>query len=93
MKKFYKWSLLPLVFVMLGTANLWAQSTTLLGTVKDAAGEPLAGVNIVVKGTIAGTITDVKGQYSLTVKQAMPFSVNFSFIGFQTQEIEVDFKQ
>ncbi len=89
MKKFYKWSLLPLLFVMLGTANLWAQSTTLSGTVKDAAGEPLAGVNIVVKGTIAGTITDVKGQYSLTVKQALPFTVNFSFIGFQTQEIEV----
>ena len=89
MKKFYKWSLLPLLFLMLGSANLWAQSTTLSGTIKDNAGETLAGVNVVVKGTVTGTITDVKGQYNLTVKQAPPFTISFSFIGFQTQEVEV----
>lgn len=88
MNKFYRRSLLPLLFVMLGAANLWAQ-TTISGSVKDSAGEPLAGVNIVVKGTVAGTITDVKGQYSLTVKQSPPFTLSFTFIGFTSQEKEV----
>ncbi len=88
MKKFYKWSLLPL-FLLLGSANVWAQSTTISGTVKDASGTPLPGVNIVVKGTVAGTITDVQGQYSLSVKQAPPFTLSFTFVGYQTQEMEV----
>lgn len=88
MNKFYRRSLLPLLFMMLGSANLWAQ-TTISGTIKDKAGEPLAGANIVVKGTVTGTITDVEGQYNLTVKQSPPFTIRFSSIGFTTQEIEV----
>jgi len=88
MKKFYKWSLLPL-FLLLGSANVLAQSTTISGTVKDSAGDPLPGVNIVVKGTVAGTITDVRGQYNLTVKQAPPFTLSFTFVGLQSQEVQV----
>src|SRR6185295_16292675 len=84
-------SLLPsLLFLLLGAANLAAQSTTTIaGTVKDANGEILAGVNIVVKGRVIGTITDTKGQYNLSVNQAPPITLVFSFIGFKTQEIEV----
>jgi outer membrane cobalamin receptor len=89
MKKFYTWSLLSLLLIVAGSANVLAQSTTLTGSIKDANGTPLPGVNIVVKGTVAGTISDVQGNYSLTVKQAPPFTLSFSFIGYQTQEIEV----
>ena len=89
MNKFNKWLLLPLFFVIVGSANLLAQSTTLSGSVKDAAGEPLAGVNIVVKGRVVGTITDVRGNYNLTVNQAPPFTLSFSFIGFKTQDVEL----
>ncbi|MBL7849406.1 MAG: TonB-dependent receptor [Cyclobacteriaceae bacterium] len=89
MKKFYTWSLLSLLLIVAGSANVLAQSTTISGSVKDANGTPLPGVNIVVKGTVAGTISDVQGNYSLTVKQAPPFTLSFSFIGYQTQEIEV----
>lgn len=89
MNKFYILSLPPLLFLLLGAANLLAQTTSISGTVKDASGEALAGVNIVVKGRVIGTITDVKGQYNLTVSQSPPLTLTFSFIGFKTQEIEV----
>ncbi|MBL7846632.1 MAG: TonB-dependent receptor [Cyclobacteriaceae bacterium] len=89
MKKFYSWSLLSFCLLLAGSTNVWAQATTISGTVKDQAGTPIPGVNVVVKGTVAGTITDVQGNYSLTVKQAPPFTLSFSFVGYQTQEIEV----
>jgi len=74
---------------MVCSTNLLAQSTTVSGSIKDAAGEPLAGVNIVVKGRVIGTITDIRGQYNLTISQAPPFTLSFSFIGFKTQEVEL----
>ncbi len=75
--------------MVFGTASLMAQ-TTISGTIKDGATqETLAGVNIVVKGKVVGTISDVKGEYSLKVTQAPPLTLVFSFIGFRTQEIEV----
>ncbi len=89
MNKFYIRSLLPLLFLILGSANLMAQTTSVAGTIKDATGETLAGVNIVVKGRVIGTITDTKGQYNLKVNQAPPLTLIFSFIGFKSQEIEV----
>ena len=89
MNKFYIRSLIPLLFLVLGSANLMAQSSTVSGTVKDATGEALAGVNIVVKGRVVGTITDVNGKYNLKVNQAPPLTLVFSFIGFKTQEIEI----
>ncbi len=89
MNKYYIRSLIPLTFLLLGTANLMAQSTSISGTVKDATGESVAGVNIVVKGRVIGTISDVDGKYSLKVNQAPPLTLVFSFIGFKSQEVEV----
>ncbi|HNU42949.1 MAG TPA: carboxypeptidase-like regulatory domain-containing protein, partial [Cyclobacteriaceae bacterium] len=90
MNKFYRKALLPLLFLLCGTATLMAQTTTITGTVKDSGnGEPLAGVNIVVKGRVIGTITNTDGQYNLKVNQAPPFTLVFSFIGFASQEMEV----
>ncbi|CAN5314969.1 TonB-dependent receptor [soil metagenome] len=88
MNKLYIRSLLPLLFLLLGAANLMAQ-TTISGTVKDAAGETVAGVNIVVKGRVIGTITDVNGKYDLKVNAAPPLTLVFSFIGYKTQEIDI----
>lgn len=89
MKKFYTWSLLSLLLIVAGSTSAWAQTTTISGTVKDEAGDPVPGANIVVKGTVAGTITDVQGRYNLTVKQAPPFTIVVSFVGYQSQELEV----
>lgn len=57
------------------------------GTVSDETGQPIAGANVIVKGTNQGTTTNVSGEFSL---RANPESVlQISFIGYVTQEIEV----
>lgn len=89
MNKLYRKALLPVLLMLCGSVTLMAQ-TTITGTVKDGGnGDPLAGVNIVVKGRVIGTISNTEGQYNLKVNQAPPLTLVFSFIGFATQEIEV----
>lgn len=65
-----------------------AVDTEVSGTVTDEKGEPLPGVNILVKGTQRGVATDVKGQYRLRVPDENAVLV-FSFVGFTPQEITV----
>lgn len=48
---------------------------------------PLPGVNIIVKGTTEGTVSDIHGNYQLTTTVENPTLV-YSFIGFQTQEVQ-----
>ncbi|GAA4441350.1 TonB-dependent receptor [Ravibacter arvi] len=58
------------------------------GTVTDEKGEPLPGVNIMVKGTQRGTSTDIEGRFQIDVED--PASVLIlSFVGFVSQEIIV----
>ena len=64
------------------------QGITVTGTVTDNTGDPLPGVNIVVKGTSTGQISNVDGKYTLTVPGREAVLV-FSFVGFTTQEIPV----
>jgi len=61
-----------------------AQTITVSGRVTDKEGAPMAGVNIVVKGTTNGTNTDVDGKYSIsTPANAI---LQFSFIGMKSVE-------
>ena len=46
----------------------------------------LAGVSVLVKGTIAGTTTDQAGNFKLRSKLKFPFKLVFTSIGFKTQE-------
>ena len=52
---------------------------------------PLPGVNVVIKGTTKGIISDSEGNYSMEVKEKNA-TLSYSFIGFVTQEIAVDSK-
>jgi TonB-linked SusC/RagA family outer membrane protein len=54
------------------------------GTVTDSDGQPMAGVNVVVKGTTVGTSTDVTGKYSINAQ--IGDILVFSFIGYATVE-------
>jgi len=59
------------------------------GTISDAStGEPLPGVNILVKGTSAGTSSNADGSYELTVPSLQDTLV-VSFVGFQTKEVAI----
>jgi len=79
------------------TLGLWcavslsaSAQSSISGKVTDAAtGEALAGVNIVVKGTVLGTIADTDGNFSLKPKDAPPFTLVFSFVGYATQELAI----
>ena len=88
--------LLTVVFLAYNTANLHAinsnpeMNTTVSGQVLDVDGDPLAGVNVVVQGTIVGTPTNSNGEFSLTVQIDPPIVLEFSIIGFQTQEIAIE---
>ena len=60
---------------------------TLTGTVTDAKdGSTIPGVNIVVKGTTAGTVTDINGAYSLKLTGDNQTLV-FSFVGYENKEV------
>lgn len=59
---------------------------TVTGNVKDATGEPLIGVNVMVKGTTMGNITDANGNFSLS-DVAPNAVISVSYIGYKTQEI------
>lgn len=60
---------------------------TVTGKVTDTNGEPLPGVTISIPGTAIGTATDMDGAYSLSVPEGS--TLVFSFIGFQSQTVEV----
>lgn len=51
--------------------------------------EPLPGVAISIKGTVAGTTTSNEGSFILRTKQKLPFTLVFTSVGFAAQEVEV----
>ena len=78
-----------LFFVTLLT-GLSAFAQTINGTVTSAEdGGALPGVNVVIKGTSVGTITDIEGTYSLSAEEAAETLV-FSFIGLKTEEVPIN---
>lgn len=87
MKKIYLlWS--KILFLLLVTTVMTFAQTAVKGKVTDArTGEGVVGVNVLVKGTAQGTITDVNGEFSLDVPANS--TVTFSFVGYITEEAAV----
>jgi TonB-linked SusC/RagA family outer membrane protein len=83
------WRKLRLIIVILLISPLAsiAQSKTVQGTVTDGNGESLPGVNVLIKGTNTGTITDLDGRYSINAASGDVLS--FSFVGFRVKEIVI----
>lgn len=63
------------------------QTNTIQGTVTDESGELLIGVNVSVKGTTTGTITNIDGEFSLAASSNSTLVI--SYVGYLTQEIPV----
>ena len=61
---------------------------TVTGTVKDATGEPMIGVSVVVDGTSIGGVTDLDGNFTI---QKVPNSgvLKFSYVGYKEQKVSV----
>ncbi|MCC5931141.1 MAG: TonB-dependent receptor [Cyclobacteriaceae bacterium] len=86
--------ILPLIILCILFLRIesYAQSRVITGVVTNAQdNSPLPGVNIFIKGTSTGTITDFEGRYSLGVP-ADATSLVFSYIGFISQEIAIQGK-
>ena len=77
----------PPIHASNANVSISQQAKKVTGTVTDAKGEPLLGVNVVVKGTTNGTITDLDGKYSLEVEPNSLLVV--SYIGYVTQQVSV----
>ena len=79
--------LLLVLVGMLMSVQVFAQSITVNGVVKDKTGESIIGANVLVKGTTNGTITDFDGNFTLQANKGDILVI--SFIGYQSQELPV----
>ena len=79
---------LTLLSMMLCTSLSFAQTNVSGKVVEASSGEGLAGVNVVIKGTATGTLTDIDGNFQVSAKPG-DYLV-FSFIGFRPVEVEVN---
>jgi hypothetical protein len=88
-------NLLKVVFAFLfATLSImtWAQERTVSGKVTSSEdGSGLPGVNVVLKGTTIGTVTDVEGRFVLQVPSSGGV-LSFTFVGYVTQEVEIGAK-
>lgn len=83
---------LAFVLCMVVLPKVFAQQITVTGKVTDSTNEGMPGVNVQIKGTATGTITDFDGNYSINVPDSKSTLV-FSFIGYVTQEVVVGGKK
>ena len=79
--------LAPIVVIMLVMPAAFAQAQEVTGTVTSTEGDALPGVNIIVKGTTTGAISDIDGKYQMQVPDGS--TLIFSYVGYKTQEIAV----
>ena len=77
-------SVLTLLFCSLAISQ-----TSVSGKVVDSNNEPIPGVNILLAGTTQGTISDFDGRFSLTAPMDPPFVLQFSNVGYESQEVRV----
>lgn len=85
--KQHKKLFIVLCLLVMGLSGVHAQ-ITVSGTVTDAKGEAQIGVNVIVKGTSKGTISDLSGKYEISVPETSSVLV-FSYLGFEKQEQKV----
>jgi TonB-linked SusC/RagA family outer membrane protein len=80
---------LILFFLLFALSSTMLAQKRITGNVKDAGtSESLPGVNVLLKGTVKGTITDMNGNYSIEVPNEKA-TLTFSFIGYLSQDIQV----
>ena len=83
---------LAVFLMLLAGQTLWAQQRQVTGIVKDQTGEPIIGASVLEKGSTNGVITDLDGNFKLTVSNAVKAVLQISYVGYKTQEISVNGK-
>lgn len=75
-------TMLVFLFSVFAATAVLAQ-TTVTGVIKDVSGEPIIGANVIQQGTTNGIITDIDGNFSLTVPN-LNVTLSISYIGYQS---------
>ena len=88
MKNLSKVFLLCFITLFAFAAQSMGQGKNITGQVVDALNESMPGVNVQVKGTTNGTITNIDGKFSISVPNSKSVLI-FTFIGYSKQEIVV----
>ena len=76
------------LMVILAGAQLYAQKVT--GKVVDETNSPIPGANVVIKGSTNGVITNMDGVYTITPADGQKDVIQFSFIGYDTKEVQIN---
>ena len=87
MKKLYESLSLTLAMMLMLASVALAQERVVTGTVADETGTGMPGVNVLVKGTPQGTVTDAQGGFSISA--APEATLVFTFVGYKTTEVAV----
>ena len=74
------------------TSNIFYQ-TTIQGKILNEQGESLLGANVIINGTSQGTVSDQNGNFNLTTSKNIPFEIEVSFIGYESQNVIVNTQQ
>ena len=88
MKNLLKVFLMCFITLFAFAGQMMGQQKTITGRVVDALNEGMPGVNVQVKGTTSGTITNIDGDFSISVPNTKSVLV-FTFIGYVKQEVAV----
>jgi len=78
------------LFLMISLVShlAWAQNRSVSGKVISGNGDPLPGVNVLLEGTSTGTVTNIDGEYRISVSSPDAYLI-FSFIGYQSKRLNV----
>ncbi len=81
--------LLPLLFLILGSTQIFAQTRNVTGKVLDASEQPLSGVAIIIENTTKGVMSLDDGSYNIEVPATGDVVLEFSCLGYITQKVTV----
>ena len=87
LEKLGTWGRSFLLLSILCFFAICAKAQTVSGVVKDEVGEPIIGASVTVQGSREGAITDFDGNFK--VKAASNATLNISYVGFVTQQVQV----
>ncbi len=80
-----------LVFLSFVSLTIYSQGFSVTGKITNTYNEPLIGVNVIEKGSLNGTTTDIDGGFSLNVENGNAV-FTFTYIGFEPLEVAIDGK-
>lgn len=85
----WKQRVVMMLLLLCVTVGMFAQKISVRGNVKDEKGEAVIGATVQLKGTTLGTITDIDGNFTISLNNAGKDVLQISFIGYETQEVPV----